>query len=66
MIKRESGFDSENGNWEYFYFETIDNVESGRMASCIECHAKAKGRDFVFGSWKDGNNMDHYTSGAVY
>jgi len=52
MIKRNLGFDADNGDWEYFYFETSDNIESGRMMSCVKCHSNAADTDYVFGSWK--------------
>lgn len=55
MIKRADGFDSKNGNWEYFYFESVEKIESGKMDSCIACHSKAKDNDYVFGSWHPRN-----------
>lgn len=51
MVKRPAGFDPNHGDWEYFYFESPDDIESGRIASCIDCHAGAKQKDYVFGSW---------------
>jgi hypothetical protein len=51
MIKREKGYDPEHGDWEYFYFEDAAKVESGRIASCVACHAGAAATDYVFGSW---------------
>ncbi len=51
MIKREKGYDPEHGDWEYFYFEDPAKVESGRIASCVACHAGAATTDYVFGSW---------------
>ncbi|HEY2588986.1 MAG TPA: cytochrome P460 family protein [Tepidisphaeraceae bacterium] len=51
MIKRPPGFDSEHGDWEYFYFEDPKKIESGRIASCVQCHAAASGTDRVFGTW---------------
>lgn len=51
MIKRKAGFDPDNGDWEYFYFEDVKSVESGKMESCIQCHIRAKEKDYVFGSW---------------
>ncbi len=65
MIKREEGYDPSNGDWEYFYFDTIDNIESGRMSNCIECHARAKDTDYVFGSWS-GIATNDDNSGAGY
>lgn len=51
MIKRAAGYDPANGDWEYVYFETSGDVESGRITSCIACHRRAAERDFVFGEW---------------
>ena len=51
MIKRFPGYDSEHGDWEYFYFENPAKIESGKISSCINCHAGAAGTDHVFGSW---------------
>ena len=51
MVKRAPGFDPAHGDWEYFYFEDAAKIESGKIASCVACHAGAAGRDFVFGSW---------------
>jgi hypothetical protein len=51
MIKRAPGFDPEHGDWEYFYFENPKKIESGRIASCVQCHAAASGTDHVFGTW---------------
>jgi hypothetical protein len=51
MIKREPGYDAGHGDWEYFYFEDAAKVESGKIASCVQCHAGAAKNDYVFGSW---------------
>jgi len=51
MIKRERGYDPEHGDWEYFYFEDPAKVESGRIVSCVACHAGAAATDYVFGNW---------------
>jgi hypothetical protein len=51
MIKRPSGYDPSHGNWEYFYFENPSKIESGKITSCVQCHAGAADRDFVFGTW---------------
>jgi hypothetical protein len=51
MIKRERGYDAEHGDWEYFYFEDVAKVESGRIGSCVQCHAGAAKTDYVFGQW---------------
>jgi Cytochrome P460 len=48
MIKRQSEYDLANGDWEYFYGESIKKFTSGRIESCVGCHAKAKQTDYVF------------------
>ncbi len=56
MVKRAPGYDPKHGDWEYFYFENTGKIESGRIASCVNCHVSAKDRDYVFGTWrKDGH-----------
>ena len=57
MIKRSPGFDPEHGDWEYFYFEDSQKIQSGKIASCVNCHAGAGETDHVFGGWasKDGH-----------
>jgi hypothetical protein len=52
MIKRNTGFDPDHGNWEYFYKELDSDIESGKIASCIECHQKAADTDHVFATWR--------------
>ena len=52
MVKRPVGYDPEHGDWEYFYFNDSQNVESGKISSCILCHASTDARDHVFGSWR--------------
>lgn len=51
MVKRRPGYDAEHHDWEYFYFEDPDQIETGRIASCVQCHAGAADRDYVFGDW---------------
>ena len=51
MVKRAPGFDAEHGDWEYFYFEDPEKIESGKIASCVDCHQNAKARDYVYGTW---------------
>jgi Cytochrome P460 len=51
MVKRSPGYDSKHGDWEYFYFENAEAVESGRISTCVSCHQSAKARDHVFGGW---------------
>jgi hypothetical protein len=51
MVKRSPGYDSAHGDWEYFYFDDPAKIQSGRIASCVQCHETAKGKDYVFGTW---------------
>ena len=55
MIKRAPGYDPAHGDWEYFYFEDVTEIEHGRIGSCVRCHAGAAGTDHVFGGWAAGN-----------
>jgi len=48
MIKRAPGFDAEHGDWEYFYADKTAGFSTGRLANCIDCHAGAKRKDYVF------------------
>ena len=51
MKKRESGYDSENGDWEYITAGPRKGVRfQGIRPLCIECHILAD-RDFVF-TWE--------------
>ena len=49
MLKRERGFDPENGDWEYFYIERDGKVHRGKLQNCIDCHRKASNSTFVYG-----------------
>jgi hypothetical protein len=52
MVKRASGYDAQDGDWEYFYFEDAAKIEHGPIESCANCHASTKTVDHVFGSWQ--------------
>ena len=52
MLKREKGFDSENGDWEYFFFKDVNKIDKGKIDSCIQCHTRASKKDYVFGKWR--------------
>jgi hypothetical protein len=52
MVKRSPGYDSDHGDWEYFYFADPKKIESGRIVSCVQCHEAAKEKDHVFGTWR--------------
>lgn len=49
MVKRESGYNPECGDWEFFVLEadTSKVIERGRLQRCMDCHVEYKGRDFV-------------------
>jgi hypothetical protein len=51
MIKRAPGYNPAHGDWEYFYFEKPEKIETGRIASCVKCHAYARATDYVYGTW---------------
>ena len=50
MVKREAGYDPQNGDWEYLYEEVGPprRVSRGRMETCIDCHRRAGGTDYLF------------------
>lgn len=49
MVKREGGFDSGNGDWEYLMTNQAKAVQmQGALGMCINCHAQASDSDFVF------------------
>lgn len=52
MVKRSVGYDPKHGDWEYFYFENVAKIESGRISTCVQCHSSAKEKDYVFGTWR--------------
>jgi hypothetical protein len=49
MIKRETGFNPESGDWEYLVFDGAGTkiAERGRLQSCQSCHLSYKDTDFV-------------------
>ncbi len=48
MVKRESEYDPENGNWEYVMLKPSMKAQAqGRLSACISCHSAAE-NDFVF------------------
>ena len=49
MIKREEGYDSENGDWEYINLSPDMRVRAqGAIRACYACHAAAAGTDYSF------------------
>lgn len=49
MIKREAGYDSENGDWEYMEVDGTGKEvrERGRLKQCQSCHLMEKDTDYV-------------------
>ena len=49
MVKRDGGYDSDNGDWEYLMASPAKAVQmQGKLGMCIDCHAAAYDSDFVF------------------
>jgi len=51
MIKRAPGYDTANGDWEFFFHTPGGEFTSGKMANCIDCHNNSP-HDHVFSVWK--------------
>ncbi len=55
MRKREPGFDSKNGDWEYFVGDPrslkLQAPIPQKLADCQSCHANYKDRDYVTKSY---------------
>ncbi|MEZ5424702.1 MAG: cytochrome P460 family protein [Pyrinomonadaceae bacterium] len=53
MIKREEGFNPENGDWEYMTLngDATEVTARGRLESCQACHAVDKVTDYVSRSY---------------
>ncbi|HKS38274.1 MAG TPA: hypothetical protein VJW76_13850, partial [Verrucomicrobiae bacterium] len=60
MIKREAGYNSECGDWEFFTMEASGSriVERGRIRRCMDCHVEYKSRDFVTKNYVSGSAWD--------
>ena len=49
MIKREEGYDRDNGNWEYVNANGDFKISrQGKIGMCIGCHSVMSGKDFTF------------------
>jgi hypothetical protein len=62
MVKRESGFDPEHGDWEYLQSSPQGKVllrggfsSAGVRAACGNCHSNVAERDFVFSTTGKGS-----------
>ena len=58
MIKREAGYDQENGNWEYVQLDLQGNTmmrgnttNPKVKALCFGCHVNIAERDFIFSNF---------------
>ena len=53
MVKRKPGFNSKNGDWEYWGLNgTATKVEGrGKLANCQGCHTAVARTDYVFGDY---------------
>ena len=49
MIKREDGYDPDNGNWEYVMAnDELKVANQGKIGMCIGCHSAGSSKDFTF------------------
>lgn len=50
MVKREKGFSTETGDWEFFTFDGADLKMQKRetKSDCAKCHVNAEKTDWVF------------------
>ena len=51
MVKREAGYDPDNGDWEYLTARQETGrwtTERGRLTECASCHRQAARTDFLF------------------
>lgn len=49
MQKMDDGYDKGHGNWKYTVIDgtTFRQLASGRIDSCVDCHAHYKATDYV-------------------
>ena len=49
MVKREMGYDPDNGDWEYIMTNPARDVQAqGALGMCINCHKAAADSDYIF------------------
>jgi hypothetical protein len=62
MLKREKGYNSEVGDWEFFILNSTGKTVTalGRIESCNQCHAEFKDHDFVSRDYlpESGNRVE--------
>ena len=49
MVKRENGYNSKCGDWEFFTLsaDAVKVTSRGKLQSCIDCHVEYKESDYV-------------------
>jgi len=65
MIKREAGYDTQHGDWQYVQFSKGGTmIMSGKAddpvikASCSSCHINIADRDYIFANFFSKRNSD--------
>lgn len=56
VMYRVKDYDKDHGNWYWFTYQENGSIArntekkaiAGKVASCVDCHTKANGKDFVF------------------
>jgi hypothetical protein len=53
MVKREAGYDTEHGDWEYVYTTLGEKSETqrGKLDACIACHRIKARQDYLYGTY---------------
>lgn len=60
MWKREKGYNAECGDWEFFVADAAAKVKSsGKLRSCIDCHAPFTSTDFVSRAYLKESSVAH-------
>jgi hypothetical protein len=62
MVKREAGYDPDNGDWEYVYVQLDGErrVQRGRINNCIVCHQGAASRDYLYRTYLNPDQSNHH------
>ena len=57
MIKREKGFNSNSGDWQFLVFDSkASHIQyQDTQPNCISCHSKQQQQDFVFRDYLFGS-----------
>lgn len=60
MVKRESGYDPEHGDWEYLTLtgDAQQITSRGKLENCRQCHDAKKGADFVYLNYLTRRDFD--------